>query len=181
MKIYTRGGDAGKTSLFSGERVTKDAHRVEVYGTLDELNSLLGVARTQTCNKEVSAILKSLQSDLFEAGTDLATVETRRHVRRLHKEDWQSLEATIDVLDEQLPALKNFVLPGGSPGAASIHLARAVCRRAERLLVLLMKSEPNVNKHLLIYLNRLSDLLFVLARYENFQGDTTETPWRPKN
>lgn len=180
MKIYTGGGDGGRTSLFSGERVGKDAQRVEAYGTLDELNSLLGWAETQTACPEISEILTSLQSELFEAGADLATVGDRRRVRRLDEEDWRRLESLIDKLDGKLPPLRNFVLPGGSAAASVIHMARSVCRRGERLLVRLMRAEPGVNEHLLVYLNRLSDLLFVLARYENFQSGAEETPWRPR-
>ena len=181
MKIYTGRGDGGKTSLFSGERVGKDDRRVEAYGTLDELNSLLGWAETQTGCAEVSVILTDLQSELFEAGADLATVGRRRRVRRLDENDWRRLESLIDELDEKLPPLKNFVLPGGSEAASVIHMARSVCRRGERLLVRLMQTDPDVNEHLLVYLNRLSDLLFVLARYENVQAGAEETPWRPRN
>ena len=181
MKIYTGRGDGGRTSLFSGERVGKDARRVEVYGTLDELNSLLGWAGTQTRCPEISEILTTLQAELFEAGADLATVGSRRRVRRLGEDDWRRLESLIDKLDGKLPPLRNFVLPGGSSAASVIHLARSVCRRGERLLVRLMRDEPDVNEHLLVYLNRLSDLLFVLARYENFRTGAEETPWRPGN
>jgi cob(I)alamin adenosyltransferase len=181
MKIYTGRGDGGRTSLFSGERVGKDARRVEAYGTLDELNSLLGWAQAETRCPEISEILTALQSELFEAGADLATVGSRRRVRRLGEDDWRRLESLIDQLDGKLPPLRNFVLPGGSAAASVIHMARSVCRRGERLLVRLMRAEPDVNEHLLVYLNRLSDLLFVLARYENFRAGAEETPWRPRN
>ncbi len=181
MKIYTGRGDDGRTSLFSGERVGKDARRVEAYGTLDELNSLLGWAATQSRCPEIPEILTGLQAELFEAGADLATVGSRRRVRRLGEDDWRRLESLIDELDGKLPPLRNFVLPGGSSAASVIHLARSVCRRGERLLVRLMRAEPDVNEHLLVYLNRLSDLLFVLARYENFRTGAEETPWRPGN
>ena len=181
MKIYTRRGDQGQTSLFSGERVDKDSPRVTTYGALDELNSVLGIALSFCRNQNVTDILRSLQHKLFEAGADLATTGNKRQVDRIKKADWQHLETLIDELQTQIPPLKKFILPGGSPGAALIHLARAVCRRAEQLLVGLTKNEHDVNPEILIYLNRLSDLLFVLARFENILEGGKEEIWQRKN
>jgi len=172
MKIYTRRGDQGHTSLFSGERVGKDLPRVATYGTLDELNSVLGIALSFSQNKSIRKILLSLQHKLFKAGADLATTSSqKRRIDRIKETDWRQLETIIDELQGEIPTLKVFILPGGSSGAALIHLGRVICRRAERQLVALMKLDQDVNSELLIYLNRLSDLLFVMARYENnFEG-----------
>ncbi len=178
MSIYTRTGDQGQTSLYSGERVDKDLLRVETYGALDELNSILGVARDSCRSHKVKEVLASLQSELFRAGSDLATTGKVRKVERIVEEDWRRQEKQIDLLQEELPPLKNFILPGGSSGGAFLHLARSVCRRVERLLVRLMKEEDEVNSELLIYCNRLSDLLFVLARYENVTQGSQEVIWR---
>lgn len=177
MKIYTGRGDTGLTSLFSGERVGKEALRVEAYGTLDELNSILGTALAFCQNAEVLGVLEDLQNKLFQAGSDLATV-TGDRVQRLSEQDWRAIEGTIDRLEADLPTLKNFILPGGSPAASLIQLGRSVCRRVERLAVSLSNKEGDVNPHLIVYLNRLSDLLFVLGRYENLKQGGTETIWR---
>jgi cob(I)alamin adenosyltransferase len=179
MKIYTGRGDQGQTSLFSGERVGKHDLRVEAYGTLDELNSALGVAHTFSNSDLVRKILSDLQSSLFLAGSDLAThLNSTRSVKRMRQEDWKLLERHIDDLEVTLPALKNFILPTGSAGAALLHSARSVCRRAERLVVRLIEQEGEVNLDLLIYLNRLSDLLFVMARRENWSTGNGDTIWR---
>ncbi len=178
MRIYTRRGDDGKTSLFSGERVDKHSLRIEVYGTVDELDSILGMALVFSQNVKVKRIIQSLQLGLFEAGADLATTaESRREVKRMQEGNWRELEKIIDDLDKDLPRLKNFILPGGAPGGAILHFARTVCRRAERRLVGLMREDADVNREVLIYLNRLSDLLFVLARYENLSGGAEEVIW----
>lgn len=177
MKIYTGRGDTGLTSLFSGQRVGKDALRVEAYGTLDELNSILGSALAFSQNAEVIGILEDLQNKLFRSGSDLATI-TGERVRRLGEQDWRGLETTIDRLESDLPPLKNFILPGGSPVASLIQVGRSVCRRAERLAVRLVNQEGDVNPHLIVYLNRLSDLLFVLGRYENLKEGGKETLWK---
>lgn len=176
MKIYSRRGDQGQTSLFSGERVDKDLPRVATYGTLDELNSVLGIALAFSQNEKVRKILLSLQHKLFKAGADLAsTTSQKRRIDRIQETDWRHLETIIDELQGEVPTLKDFILPGGSSGAAFLQLGRAVCRRAERQLVALMKIDQDVNSQLLIYLNRLSDLLFVAARYENiFEGGREE-------
>ena len=182
MSIYTRTGDKGQTSLHSGERVDKDQLRVEAYGTLDELNCQLGVARTLCGNPKVKEVLNSLQSELFSAGADLATrTGQASKVKRIQEQHWRKQETIINQLQEELPTLKNFVLPGGSSGAAVLHLARSVCRRAERLVVGLIREEGEVNAELLVYVNRLSDLLFVLARYENIMQGGKEVIWKEES
>ena len=182
MKIYTGRGDQGQTSLFSGERVGKDLPRVAAYGTLDELNSVLGSALSFSQNKKVRKILLSLQHKLFEAGADLATTSSqKRRIDRIEETDWRQLETIIDDLQGDIPSLKEFILPGGSSGAALIHLGRVICRRAERELVALMKLDQDVNSELLIYLNRLSDLLFVMARYENILEGGKEEIWQKED
>lgn len=176
MKIYTKTGDDGSTGLFSGGRVSKAHLRVETYGTVDELNSVIGLART--AEPHAGAWLQRVQNDLFHLGADLATPldANAAWVVRTPTESITWLEARIDEMDEQLPALKNFVLPGGCPAAAQLHVARTVCRRAERLAVALASQEA-ITPAALIYLNRLSDFLFTLARYENLKAGIAEEKW----
>ncbi|HSR52033.1 MAG TPA: cob(I)yrinic acid a,c-diamide adenosyltransferase [Acidobacteriota bacterium] len=177
MKIYTKTGDRGQTALFSGERVAKDSLRVAAYGTLDELNSLLGVAASVSRSDVIQERIETLQNLLFNAGADMATtLDSKRKIGRVDEDRCQLLEGWIDEMEEDLPPLKNFILPGGSPAASHLHMARSVCRRAERKLVTLMRREE-MNPHLLIFLNRLSDLLFVMARYENIKGGGREVLW----
>ena len=180
MKIYTKTGDRGDTSLFGGQRVPKDALRIEAYGTVDELNSMLGIVRADNSDTEIDTILGDLQTRLFELGADLATPRSgeRRIVRRIEGKDVHSLEKIIDTLAGELKPLRSFVLPGGSPVAARIHFCRTICRRAERAVVRLSRNE-DIGDDVLIYLNRLSDLLFVLARYANAKARVTEVKWRP--
>jgi len=181
MAIYTRTGDSGRTSLYSGERVSKGALRVEAYGTLDELNSVLGSASSFDPDPKTASVVQDLQNELFDAGADLATLlSARRPVRRTQEADWRRLEGLIDSFQSELPALKNFILPGGSSAACMLHLARSVCRRAERLMCRLEPEGEDLNPHLLIYVNRLSDLLFVMARFENLASETDEVIWNPK-
>ena len=178
MKIYTGKGDGGKTSLFSGERVEKDNPRVAAYGTLDELNSLLGAAHAFCQNETLRGALVTLQEKTFEAGADLATTARgEERVQRLRESDWKELERRIDSFQEELPPLKSFILPGGTRGAAMLHQARCVARRAERLVTGVSRSEP-VNPELIVFLNRLSDYLFVLARYENIMEGGQELTWQ---
>jgi cob(I)alamin adenosyltransferase len=179
MKIYTRTGDDGSTSLFSGGRVAKSHPRVETYGAIDELNSALGAARAAAPAPPVEAILADLQHQLFKLGADLATPGegAHPHIARVSAEEVSQLESGIDRMDAQLPPLKNFILPGGSPAAAQIHVARSICRRAERLAVLLAASDP-INPAALVFLNRLSDFLFTLARFENVLKGVSETVWK---
>jgi cob(I)alamin adenosyltransferase len=180
MKIYTKTGDRGDTSLFGGQRVPKDALRIEAYGTVDELNSVLGVVRAECQDPEVDGILGSIQERLFEIGADLATPRSieRKVVRRIEEKDSVPLEKVIDSLDSQLKPLKTFILPGGARVAAQLHHARTVCRRAERVVVRLSRNEE-IGEAIPMYLNRLSDMLFVLARYVNHRSGVVETRWKP--
>jgi cob(I)alamin adenosyltransferase len=180
MKIYTQTGDTGDTSLFGGQRVPKDALRIEAYGTIDELNSILGIVRADSGDPELDSILQKLQEQLFVLGADLATPRSidRTPVRRIEPRDAQPLEKLIDQLESRLKPLKNFILPGGSPVAARIHFARTVCRRAERAVVRMSRNE-DIGEGAVVYLNRLSDFLFVLARYVNQKADVQETKWKP--
>ena len=177
MKIYTKKGDSGETSLFGGKRVSKNSIRIEAYGTVDELNSHLGFARTLDPSPRMDADVQTLQEMLFVLGADLAT-PAGGTVKRITEDDVTALEQRIDALEPDLPALKNFILPGGSPLAAHLHIARTVCRRAERLVTALGESE-NLDPYPLKFLNRLSDLLFVMARHANRTSGKKDTPWKP--
>lgn len=178
MKIYTKTGDDGTTSLFSGGRVSKSNLRVDVYGTVDELNSYLGVARAHLITETGDNYLETVQNHLFHLGADLATPMDAKAdwLVRITENEVEWLENSIDELSKSLPELKNFILPGGTSVAAHLHVARTISRRAERLLVALKNSET-INEQALIYLNRLSDWLFTLARYENLQAGESETKW----
>ena len=176
LKIYTRTGDEGLTSLFSGGRVSKTHPRVQAYGTVDELNSLLGTAQAAGPQPLVSTMIEKIQHQLFTIGSDLATPAETRSAPRIGSTDTAWLESEIDRMTEALPPLRHFILPGGTPSASQIHVARCVCRRGERLVVLLAEQEP-INRETLIYLNRLSDFLFTLARYENFLSGVDERIW----
>ncbi len=180
MKIYTKTGDKGDTSLFGGQRVPKDALRIEAYGTIDELNSVLGIVRADNENRTVDGILARVQNTLFQLGADLATPRSSKskHIKRIEAKDAQPLEKSIDTMERELKPLKSFILPGGSPVAARIHFARTVCRRAERAVVRLSRNE-DIGEEITVFLNRLSDLLFVLARYANHSAGVTETKWKP--
>ncbi|MEE9431619.1 MAG: cob(I)yrinic acid a,c-diamide adenosyltransferase [Melioribacteraceae bacterium] len=183
MKIYTKTGDEGKTSLFGGQRVLKDDLRIEAYGTTDELNALLGVVLSEPLTDEITELLIQIQNDLFIVGAELATpLETRKGksiIPELSKESIELLENNIDKTEEKLPALKSFILPSGTKSASLLHFARTVCRRAERNVVKLSK-EVELNENVVMYLNRLSDLLFVLARYENIRTSTVEVEWKTR-
>lgn len=180
MKIYTKTGDKGETSLVGGMRVPKDSLRVETYGTVDELNSVLGVCRAMNYEvPEVDVILEELQHDLLTVIGDLAAPEkeTLPTIKRVQAADVERLEKHIDTIDVKLKPLQGFILPGGNKTAAFLHLAGTVCRRAERLVVRLSKQE-HIGEQLIIYLNRLSDLLFVMARWVNAMSNTSETKWK---
>ncbi len=181
MKIYTRSGDDGETSLYGGQRVWKDALRVQTYGTVDECNAALGVALTQIPDPELQEVIQRIQGELFEVGADLATPLARGEtVPRVQSGETQRLEQEIDLFEAELTPLRQFILPGGGSGGAVLHLARTVCRRAERHLVTLEQSE-DINPEVGRYLNRLSDHLFVLARLVNHRAQRSETPWiRPE-
>jgi cob(I)alamin adenosyltransferase len=178
MKIYTRTGDTGETSLFGGKRVVKDDPRVHAYGEVDELNAHLGFARVSATDAEIDAELVRLQRDLFALGAQLADpggrVGDRSAKAQLGDDDVARLEQLIDRMEAGLPPLGNFILAGGSACGAALHVARAVCRRAERAIVAL---DPAVDPVLLRYVNRLSDLLFVLARTANQRAGASETMW----
>jgi len=177
MKIYTKTGDAGETGLFGGPRVGKDAPRIEAYGTVDELNAVIGLARCEPLPAEVDRLLARVQDELFGVGAELATPDpVTQQTQFITSEHIGDLERAIDHFEAQLPPLKQFILPGGTRGAAALHLARNVCRRAERCLVRLKREEP-VSAHLLGYLNRLGDLLFVVARVANAAQDVADVPW----
>jgi len=179
-KIYTKTGDKGDTSLFAGGRVSKDTLRLEAYGTVDELNSVIGVVRSLQGDKTVERILIQLQNDLFIAGADLATPlsSNNRIIKRITASYITKLEKTIDRLDASLPTLKAFILPAGSTVTSFFHLARTVCRRGERCIVRLSKQE-NIGTSLIVYFNRLSDLLFVLARYNTLIVEKgNEVEWK---
>lgn len=178
MKIYTRTGDAGETGLLGGRRVSKSAVRVSSYGEVDELNAAIGVARAHVKSKDVDGVLEEVQRDLFSVGALLADPDGKFKSEKaaITPEDVFKLEKHIDRVVLTLAPLTRFILPGGTPGGSHLHLARTVSRRAERALVVLNEAEP-VPAVLLSYLNRLSDLLFVLARAENHCEGVEETPW----
>jgi cob(I)alamin adenosyltransferase len=179
VKIYTRTGDDGTTGLFGGARVKKGALRVEAYGTVDETNAAIGRARVSLAGSAIDAVLAPIQEDLFTLGAELATVPGKERdlkMTLISAEDGARLEREIDNAEEGLPPLKTFVLPGGTPAAADLHLARCIARRAERLLVTLADAEP-VRNECIIYLNRLSDLLFTLARRANHLAGVADVPW----
>lgn len=186
MKIYTKRGDRGETDLFGGERVTKDALRVESYGELDELNAALGVCVALCNESDVRALLGEIQSTLFSLGSYLATPEAAHRAKAGIPEPSEAevvlLEERIDGFERELEPLARFILPGGTRAAAGLQLARTVCRRAERRAVALHRQEPLADA-LLRYLNRLSDLLFVLGRVENRRAGVKEPEWilRPRN
>ena len=182
MKIYTKTGDDGKTGLFGGTRVSKDDIRVEAYGTVDELNACLGLAQSLGSNADEVALIAELQNDLFVLGAELACAPEKREnlkLRRLDETDAERLERHIDALDANLAPLKNFILPGGHPVAAALHHARTVCRRAERRVLSLSRLQL-VPHHMLVFLNRLSDLLFVMARHAQAERHHADVLWRPR-
>jgi cob(I)alamin adenosyltransferase len=178
-KIYTKTGDAGLTGLFSGGRVSKDDVRVTAYGEVDELNAALGMARAvPQVPADIDDILNRLQHLLFDLGADLATpAEAKNRPVVVGEHDVAELEKMIDHSEAQLAPLKNFVLPGGSQLSATLHLARCICRRAERHCVSLRSAQPDTSPLTVIVLNRLSDLLFVLARLANVRAGVTDVPW----
>lgn len=178
MKIYTKTGDLGETSLFAGGRVLKNDLRVEAYGTVDELNAHIGVIRTYDLPDPAPAWLEEVQNVLFTIGADLATPLDAKAdwVVRLDAAPAQKVESLIDTMDDDLEPLKSFVLPGGTPAAAMSHVARTVCRRAERRCVSLGE-QYEINGEVIIYLNRLSDFLFTLGRWLNLKAGESETKW----
>jgi cob(I)alamin adenosyltransferase len=182
MKIYTRTGDDGTTGLFGGGRRSKADLRVEAYGTVDEANAAIGVARATGLSSDLEAVLEEVQRDLFTLGAELGCdpgSESKLKMALIENADAERLERAIDAAEEWLPPLKSFVLPGGSPGAAALHVARCVTRRAERLVIALA-AESEVRKEIVVYLNRLSDLLFMYARRANHVSGVLDVPWQPQ-
>lgn len=184
MKLYTKRGDAGLTDLFGGQRVEKDALRVEAYGCVDDLNNVIGWARCACDQQAMAELLVSLQRRLFEIGADLASPratpqaeEPAGIIPRLHEDAIAEIEGLIDAAVAGVPEMKHFILPGGTELSARLHIARGICRNAERRCVALSKREP-VGRAILIYLNRLSDLLFALARQANHLAHVADVPWQ---
>jgi cob(I)alamin adenosyltransferase len=181
MKIYTKTGDKGTTGLYGGQRVAKNAPRIQAYGEVDELNAVLGLVRAETTHAPIQQALLEIQNTLFVMGAQLASPRVDPKIEIITSAHVDFLERQIDVITETLPPLKHFILPGGSRTAAQLHLARTVCRRAERSTVTLSQL-PNevVDTWVLIYLNRLSDFLFVLGRLANQLEKIEDTLWLPK-
>lgn len=180
-KIYTKGGDKGSTSLGGGQRVPKDDLRVSVYGTVDELNSQLGVALAMGLCERLDEELARIQNELFDLGSDLCFLEEDKSkwpIPQIEARHVEKLETLIDEITAVVGPLENFILPGGTLGAAQLHVARTVCRRAEREASTLAR-EQGVGPHVISYLNRLSDALFVMARFENHQRGVPEPLWKP--
>lgn len=178
-RVYTRAGDAGQTALGGGQRIDKDALRIEAYGTVDELNSVLGVAIASALHPSLTEPLQTIQQELFNLGSDLSILEAdkeRRPAPRIEGRHVKKLEELIDRWNEELEPLKSFILPGGTPAAAQLHVARTVCRRAERRVIALARGE-DVGQSVIPYLNRLSDLLFMAARVENRRQGVTDVLW----
>lgn len=180
MKIYTKTGDKGETGLFGAGRVSKDSLRIEAYGTVDELNSFIGLAVVESDNSDVKKMLKEIQNMLFVVGSDLASPNESKSsgfvIPRVEESHSERVEKFIDEMSEQLEDLRFFILPGGTKAASVIHIARTVCRRAERKVVALNKQEI-INKNIIIFLNRISDFLFVLARFENKLSGVPDVQW----
>ena len=182
MKIYTKKGDLGTTQLIGGTRVAKDHERIDAYGTMDELNSFVGLLRDQEIEDAHKKILLEIQDRLFTIGSSLASdpEKSRMKIPALKEEDIELLEKEMDKMDGRLPEMKSFILPGGHPTVSYCHLARCVCRRGERLVVHLSTCEPGVDPLVIKYLNRLSDYFFVLARQLSTELHAEEIPWKPR-
>ena len=189
MKIYTKTGDKGNTSLYGGQRVPKDHIRIEAYGTVDELNASIGLVRDQKIDKETSENLLKIQNDLFTLGAMLATPKEkevlksgkeRLNIPKISEEYISLLETLIDKMNVDLPDMKHFILPGGHTTVSFCHIARCICRRAERICVTLNDLEE-IDTHIIMYLNRLSDYLFVLARKLTYDNHCEEIPWIPSH
>ncbi len=183
QKIYTKTGDAGRTSLIGGTKVLKNNLRIEAYGTIDELNSFLGLVNDHCPDAYSNQILKEIQDRLFTIGSSLAcdpNKETKMQIPDLLEKDVELLEHEIDNMNQKLPEMKHFILPGGHPAVSATHIARCVCRRAERCCVSLQTHEGHVQPLIIKYLNRLSDYLFVLARFISQELNVEEVIWKPR-
>jgi cob(I)alamin adenosyltransferase len=183
FKIYTKTGDKGHTSLIGGTRVSKSSLRIEAYGTVDELNCYVGWAADYQQEAEVVSLIREIQDRLFTIGSSLATdpeKEVKMKLPVLEEEDISVLEKAIDGIDEKVPPLRSFILPGGDPAVSVCHVARCVCRRAERLCVAVTEQEETLHPLVIPYLNRLSDYLFMLARYTSFALGKEEIAWKAR-
>jgi len=180
VKIYTKTGDGGETSLFGGERISKGSDRIESYGAVDELNSFIGLAITEVSDNDVKNLLHKIQNQLFVVGCDLATPKTSKtiklKIKRVSPKFYKDIEKEIDRFDAKLENLNNFIIPGGSNGASLLHICRTIARRTERRVVAL-NDTVNVGRNIIIFLNRLSDLFFVLSRYENKISGHSDIKW----
>ena len=182
-KIYTKTGDKGKTSLIGGTKVYKSDLRIEAYGTIDELNSFVGLCLDHLKLNSIANVLAEVQDRLFTIGSALACdpeKETKLKIPDLHESDVELLEKEIDKMNERLPVMKSFILPGGHISVSTLHVARCVCRRAERCCVRMQKKEMEIESLIIKYLNRLSDYLFVLARFGAHELNVQEIPWKPR-
>ena len=182
-KIYTKTGDKGSTSFLGGAKVPKSHSRIEAYGTVDELNSYIGLCRDHLNHEKSRIVLQEIQDRLFTIGSSLATdpaKEPKMAIPDLHEEDITRLEKEIDIMNNLIPPMKNFILPGGHPSVSHLHVARCICRRAERCCVRLQSENEVVEAIVIKYLNRLSDYLFVLARFIAFQLKVPEIAWKPR-
>lgn len=181
VKIYTKTGDNGETSLFGGNRLRKDSPRVEAYGTVDELNASFGTAASFIKDKKIRSIIENIQNDLFEIGAELADPQkigkNTNKLFKLNKAKVLELEKIIDQLDSRLPTLKSFIIPGGTTSSSLIQVSRSITRRAERRIISLSRKEK-INPDLLVYMNRLSDLLFVIARQLNKKANVKDIIWK---
>ena len=183
QKIYTKTGDLGKTSLIGGTKVPKNHLRIETYGTIDELNSFIGLIGDHVADVHTKSTLKEIQDRLFTVGSSLACdpeKEPKMKIPDLHEGDIGLLEKEIDKMNDAIPPMKSFVLPGGHVSVSTIHIARCVCRRCERLCVNMQQQEMFVEPFVIKYINRLSDYLFILARYTGHQLGVEEIPWKPR-
>ncbi|HNE92754.1 MAG TPA: cob(I)yrinic acid a,c-diamide adenosyltransferase [Chitinophagaceae bacterium] len=183
MKIYTKTGDAGKTSLIGGTKVPKSHIRIESYGTIDELNSYIGLVADYSSEEHIKIILKEIQDRLFTIGSSLATDPDKDPIMKLpdlKEEDILLLEQEIDNMNKELPVMKSFILPGGHVVVSTTHIARCVCRRAERICVAMQQEEMFISPIVIKYINRLSDYLFMLARYTAQQLNVQEIPWKAR-
>ncbi len=183
QKIYTKTGDEGKTSLIGGTKLLKSDLRIEAYGTVDELNSFIGLVGDHAMISHSKSILKEIQDRLFTIGSSLACdphKETKLHIPDLHETDVVLLENEMDNMNEELPEMKHFVLPGGHPAVSTAHIARCVCRRAERCCVHLKAIDDSVEPLIIKYLNRLSDYLFILSRFFSHRLNVSEVIWKPR-
>lgn len=183
FKIYTKTGDKGKTSLIGGTKVSKSHLRIDAYGTVDELNSYIGLVSDYLTDNTVISLLREIQDRLFTIGSSLACDperETKMRIPDLREADVQLLETSIDKMNETLPEMKSFIIPGGHVAVSTCHIARCVCRRAERLCVGLQEQDQFIEPLVLQYINRLSDYLFVLARWIGHEQKVPEIPWKPR-